>query len=105
MKTLAALNEKTLLEAAGPVERSVLAHRLSHNNLAITVVLGWLTLPIFCLMLVLDYNRLDAGKFSQSALYPALAVLHLVLGLSVLPALVIWWRRRRSPQEVPATWL
>jgi diguanylate cyclase (GGDEF)-like protein len=105
MTMIKTLNEKALLETAGPVERSVLAHRLSRNNLAISVVLGWLTLPIFCLMLVLDYNRMQTGKFDQSALYLALAVMHMTLGLSVLPALAIWWRQRRSPEAVPIHWL
>jgi len=101
---LSSLNEKSLLVTAGPVERSVLADRLSRSNVVITVVLGWLSLPFFCLLLVLDYDRLSVGKFAQSELYLALAVLHLVFGLSVISALVTWWLQRRSPHEVPVRW-
>ena len=92
-----ALNEEPLLDSAGPIEREVLAQRLNSNNQAITVVLGWLTLPIFFLLIYLDFSRYAAGKFADSSLYPLLAILHVVLGLSALPAVMIWWRRRREP--------
>lgn len=101
---ISTLNETALLAAAGPVERSVLAHRLGRNNVAITVVLSWVSLPMFCLLLLLDHERLQAGKFAQSGLYVALGILHLVFGLSVIVALVTWGLQRRSKSEVPAIW-
>lgn len=105
LSEMSALNEKALLETAGPVERSILSHRLNRSNQTIAIVLGWLSMPLFGLMLVLDYSRLESGRFVQSHLYLALALLHILFGLSTVPALLLWWRQRREVKQASFFWL
>ena len=58
---------------------------------------GWLMLPIAGLLFRVDVARWRAGLFAESWAWPALAITHVVVALSAIPALLLAARRRREP--------
>jgi diguanylate cyclase (GGDEF)-like protein len=58
---------------------------------------GWLMLPIAGLLFRVDVARWRAGLFAESWAWPALAIAHVVVALSAIPALLLAARHRREP--------
>lgn len=71
------------------------------TNATISRFLTIITLALTPLLLMIDFNRWQSGRFDQSALYWLLACFHACLFLSALPGLALW--TTRCPKRLQAT--
>ena len=93
----ALLSEQRVLDALPRELRVTVVRRIAQQEAARIGSSGWILAPVALLLGRVDLARIDAGVFTTSWVWPTLAAIHVVIGLTAIPALVIAHRRRREP--------
>ena len=93
----ALLSEQPVLDALPRGMRVTVVRRIAQQEAARIGSSGWILVPIALLLGRVDLARIDAGVFTTSWVWPTLAAIHVVIGLTAIPALIIAHRRRREP--------
>lgn len=89
-------DERSLLPEADPVVVREVNAALLREDESRVIAVGWMGIPIFLLLLQVDLGRIRTGVFDQDPFHVWLFLLHLLVGLSALPAIRMDWLRRRG---------
>lgn len=73
-----------------PEDAAYVEARRQEVNATLSRFLAIVTLALVPLLLMIDFNRWQAGRFDESALYWLLAAFHACLLLSALPGMALW---------------